>query len=89
MATVSPREALGYALSREMALLYGVVLAGYVSMIVGAWIGADWAMRGGGGGFVGQVLSAALFLGGVVAVLAGLIGIVYKVIADANAVASD
>lgn len=87
MATVSPREALGYALSREMAILYGVVLAGYVGMLLGAWIGTGWAVRGGGGGFVGQILSAVLFLGGVVAVLAGLVGIVYKVIADANAVA--
>lgn len=87
MATVGPREALGYALSREMALLYGVVLAGYIGMILGAWIGASWAMRGGGGGFVGQILSAVLFLGGLVAVLAGIIGLVYKVIADANAVA--
>lgn len=89
MPAVSPREALGYALSRGMAILYVVVIAGYVSMLLGAWIGADWALRGGGGGFVGQVLSATLFLGGLVAVLAGLIGIVYKVIADANTVAGD
>ena len=87
MAAVSPREALKYALSREMALLYAVVLAGYVAMILGGWFASSWALRGGGAGFVGQILAAALFLAGIVAVLGGLIGFVYKVIADANRVA--
>ena len=87
MATVRSREALAYALGREMAVLYGVVIAGYVGLILGAWFGATWALRGGGAGVFGQLLAAALFLGGFVAILAGLVGFVYKVIADANAVA--
>jgi hypothetical protein len=87
MATVRPREALAYALGREMAVLYAVVVGGYVGLILGAWFGANWALRGGGAGLVGQLLAAALFLGGFVAILAGLVGLVYKVIADANHVA--
>jgi hypothetical protein len=84
MATISARGALAYALDREMAVLYGVVLAGYVGLILGGWFGANWALRGGGAGFLGQLLAVALFLAGFVAVLGGLIGLVYKVIADAN-----
>ena len=76
-----------YALSREMAILYAVVLGGYVAMILGGWFAADWAARGGGAGFLGQLLAAGFFLVGFVAVLGGLIGFVYKVIADANDVA--
>ena len=87
MATVSATDALAYALSREMAVLYAVVVGGYVGLILGAWFGANWALRGGGAGLLGQLLAAALFLAGFVAVLGGLIGFVYKVIADANAVA--
>ncbi|WP_232688235.1 hypothetical protein [Halobacterium zhouii] len=87
METVTPREALAYALSREMAVLYVVVLGGYVAMLLGGWFAADWAVRGGGGGLVGQLLAAVFFLAGFTAVLGGLIGFVYKVIADANDVA--
>lgn len=87
MATVRSREALAYALSREMTALYAVVLGGYVAMLLGGWFAASWAVRGGGSGLVGQLLATAFFLVGFVAVLAGLIGFVYKVIADANDVA--
>lgn len=87
MATVRPNDALAYALGREMAILYGVVLAGYVAMLLGGWFAANWAVRGGGAGIVGQLLAAVFLLVGFVAVLGGLIGFVYKVIADANAVA--
>lgn len=87
MATVSPRDALGYALGREMAVLYAVVVGGWLGMILGSWSAADWALRGGGAGFLGQLVAAVLLLVGFVAVLGGLIGFVYKVIADANDVA--
>lgn len=87
MATVAPRDALKYGLSREMAILYGVVLAGYVAILLGGWFLAQWSIRGGGAGFIGQLLAAAFFLLGFVAVLGGLIGLVYKVIADANHIA--
>lgn len=87
MATVQPREALAYALSREMAILYAVVLAGYVAMLLGGFFSAQWAIRGGGAGIVGQLLAAIFFLLGFVAILGGLIGFVYKVIADANHIA--
>ncbi|WP_256287905.1 hypothetical protein [Halobellus inordinatus] len=89
MSTVSARDALQYALGREMAVLYAVVLAGYVALLLGGWFASNWAIRGGGAGFVGQLLAAVVFLVGFVAVLGGLIGLVYKVIADANDVARD
>lgn len=87
MGTVTPRDALGYALGREMAILYGVVLAGYVAMLLGAAFATGLAVRGGGGGLVGQVLAAVFLLGGFVAAFGGVVGFLYKVIADANAVA--
>lgn len=87
MATVTPREALTYALSRDMAILYAVVLAGYAATILGGLFATSWAVRGGGAGLIGKLLSAVFFIGGFVGVLGGLIGFVYKVIADANAVA--
>lgn len=87
MATVSTREALSYALSREMALLYAVVIAGYVGIILSGWFAANWAIRGGSAAIVGQLLAAVFFLIGFVAILGGLIGFVYKVIADANDIA--
>ncbi len=67
-----------------MLSLYGVVIIGYVAILVAAWFGTSWAVRGGGAGFIGRLLAATLLLFGVLAVLAGLIGFVYKVIADAN-----
>ena len=70
-----------------MAVLYAVVLAGYVALLLGGWFASNWAIRGGDAGFVGQLLAAIVFLVGFVAVLGGLIGFVYKVIADANDVA--
>lgn len=70
-----------------MAIPYGVVIGGYVALLFGAWFGAKWAARGGGAGLIGQLLAAALFLLGSLAILAGLIGFVYKIIADANHVA--
>lgn len=87
MTTVTPRDALAYALSREMAILYGVVLIGYITILLGGWFVAEWAIRGGGAGFIGQLLAGSSFLLGFVAVLGGLIGVIYKVIADANHVA--
>lgn len=87
MGAVTPRDALGYALGREMAILYGVVLAGYVAMVLGAGFATGLALRGGGGGLVGQILATVLFLAGFVAAFGGVVGFLYKVIADANAVA--
>ena len=87
MATVPPREAFAYALGRGMLTLYGVVVLGYLSLIVGAWLGASLGVRGGGAGLLGQFLGALFIVGGFVAVLGGLVALVYKVIADANAAA--
>lgn len=82
--SVPPREAFGYALSREMLTLYGVFVGGYVLLIIGTWFGFNWATRGGGGGLVGQLLAALLTLAGFVTILGAVIGFAYKVIADAN-----
>jgi uncharacterized membrane protein len=89
MTVVTAREALGYALGREMLLLYLVVLAGYVAILLGGWFASGWAVRGGGGGVVGQLLAAVCLLAGFVAVLGGLIGFIYGVIADTNAIARE
>ncbi|MFA1610379.1 hypothetical protein [Halobellus rubicundus] len=87
MATVSPREALGYALGREMILLYLVVGVGYLALLAGGWAGANWAVRGGGAGVLGRVVAVGLLLAGFVTVLGGVVGLVYKVVADATAAA--
>lgn len=87
MATVNSRDALAYALSRDMAILYAVVVVGYVAIILGGFFVSSGAIRGGGAGLVRQLLAAILFLVGFVGVLGGFIGIIYKVIADANDVA--
>lgn len=70
-----------------MLLLYLVVGAGYLAVLAGGWFGANWAVRGGGAGFLGRILAAVLLLVGFVTVLGGIVGLVYKVVADANAVA--
>lgn len=87
MATVPPRDAVAYALDREMLALYGVVLAGYVGLLAGAWLGVNWAVRGGGARGLGRALSVLLLVAGFAAIAAGLVGLVYEVIADANATA--
>ncbi|WP_144901976.1 hypothetical protein [Halobellus captivus] len=87
MTAITAKQALAYALGREMILLYAVVLVGYVATLLGGWFASGWALRGGGGGTVGQLLAAVFLLAGIVAALGGLVGVVYKVIADANEVA--
>lgn len=84
MATIQSREALQYALSREMAILYGVVLAGYVSSLFGGWFAVRRVVWVGGLRFLAQILAPILLALGFVAILAGLIGIGYKVIGDAT-----
>lgn len=87
MATVSSREAIAYAFSRDMAILYGFVLAGYVAIFVGSFLATSGAIRGGGAGFIRELLAIILIIAGFVGVLGGVIGFVYKIIADANDVA--
>lgn len=86
MSVVTPRDALGYALSRELFALYCVVVLGYLAVALGAWVGLEWAWRCGGAGAVGQLLGLALSAAGFLAVLGAVVGLLYKVIADANAV---
>ena len=70
-----------------MAMLYAVVLVGYVAILLVGLSASRWAVREGMAGVVGQLMAGILLLAGTVAVLAGLIAFVYKVIADANSVA--
>lgn len=84
MSAVTPREALSYALSKDMIVLYATVIVGYIALGVGGGLASTWALRGGLAGVIGQLMTAVLFLGGFVAVLGGLIAFIYKVIADAN-----
>jgi hypothetical protein len=53
-------------------------------VLAGTWVASGLALRGGGGEFVGSVLAAAFIAGGFVIGLGGLVGLVYKVVADAN-----
>lgn len=66
-----------------MAILYVVILAGYIVNLVGSWF---YVRRfvGGGAGVLARLLAVVLFALGSVAILIGLIGIGYKVIADAT-----
>ncbi len=84
MSPIQSRTALRYALSREMAILYGVVLVGYVVTLFGGWFAVRRVIWGGGFRFVAEILTPALFAIGFVIILAGLIGIAYKLIADAT-----
>lgn len=62
---------MAYALDRETLVLYGVVLAGYVGLLAGAWFGVHWAVRGGGAGGIGRALSVGFLVAGFAAVVAG------------------
>ena len=78
MASVSGRIALKYSLS----LMGWILIIG----VLGAGIsGVGFVLAGGGFGVVGRLLGGlAVFTGGLI-IIAGLMGMLYKVIADATA----
>jgi hypothetical protein len=65
---------------------YGIGLLGWVSTVVlvgGGVGGVGWIVAGSGVGTAGRLLGGLLFLVGIVVVLSGMMGVLYKVIADA------
>jgi uncharacterized membrane protein len=82
--TLEAREALEYALSKDMLHLYGVILSGYIALIVAGWFGTNWAVLGGTAGIIGQLLTALLFLGGFATAFTGLVAFIYKLVSDAT-----
>jgi hypothetical protein len=88
MEPISTPEALRYAISGQMAGLYAVIIVGWLALTAGLGYAYDLAVAGGGAGVVGSVLALVLGVGGLIAVYAGGIGLIYKVIADANATAA-
>lgn len=89
MTSVTSREALSYALSRDMVVLYATVVLGYITMAIGGGLASGWAVRGGLSGLIGLLLAMVFFFGGFLTVLGGLIAFIYKVIADANKAAQE
>ncbi len=85
MASVTAADAVRYAIGTEMAGLYAIIIVGWLALTAGLSFAWDLAVAGGGAGVVGSVLAVVLGVGGLIAVYAGGIGLVYKVIADANA----
>lgn len=84
MPNVEAKEAIKYAFSSEMLKLYGLILAADVALIIGLFLRSTWAARGGTSGLIGQVLGIILLLIGLLAGVAGLVGLIYKIIADAT-----
>jgi hypothetical protein len=84
MAVVTAREALRYAISREMALLYAVVIVG--ALLIGLGVGTLPRPRRGGNLFLlFDILEVLLVVGGTVLVYGGFVAIAYKLVADAHA----
>lgn len=66
---------------------YGIGLIGWVFIIglVGAGVGGiGFVVTGGGTGMIGRLIGALLFMAGGLIVAAGMLGLLYKAVADAN-----
>lgn len=83
MEVVTAREALRYVVSREMALLYAVVIVGVLALGLG--VEAFLLGRGSNLFLLADVLQTLFLVVGTVLVYGGTIGIIYKIIADAHA----
>lgn len=76
MALVSGREGIEY----------GIGLLGWVSVVIlsgGGIGGVGWIIAGSGVGMTGRLFGGLVFLSGGIVVLAGMMGILYKVVSDA------
>jgi hypothetical protein len=83
MAVVTAREALRYVVSREMALLYAVVIVG--TLCLGLGVEAFRLGRGSNLFLLADVLRTLFLVVGTVLVYGGTIGLLYKLVADAHA----
>lgn len=82
MHTTSARDALSYAISQELARIYAVIIAGWILTTLGLDIRAF--MRSP----LELLVAYPLLLVGVIALYGGTIALLFKIIADANAVAA-
>jgi hypothetical protein len=83
MAVVTAREALRYVVSREMAVLYAVVIVG--SLLLGLGVRPFFLGPRSNLFLVADLLRVLFVVAGTVLVYGGLIAILYKLVADANA----
>lgn len=83
MHSVSAREALQYALSQQLARVYAVIIAGWILLSLG--LQAQRALWG----VLEYLVAYPLLFAGVVALYGGTIALLFKLVADANAVAAE
>ncbi|USZ68452.1 hypothetical protein NGM10_01625 [Halorussus salilacus] len=76
MSDISAREALRYATDDEMLKLYGVLVGGWSAMAVGEFVARTSVQAGV------RFLALAGVVAGALAVLAGVVAIAYKVLAE-------
>ena len=82
MHSISARDALSYAISQQLARLYAVILAGWILVTLG--LEAQSALFG----ILELLVVYPLLLAGVVALYGGTIALLFKIVTDANAVAT-
>jgi len=84
MARIKAREALKYAFSKEMLKIYSTLLLADLILIAGLLVNANWTIRGGTSGLIGQVTGGLLLIAGFLIGIGGIVAFLYKLIADAN-----
>ena len=75
-SSVSARDALDYATRDEMLKLYGVLVAGWVGMLVGQ------SVTGIPANLFAELVGLLVLLAGVLAFLVGLVAIVHKLLVE-------
>ena len=81
MHSISARDALSYAISQQLARLYAVILTGWILVTLG--LEAQSALYGP----LEFLVAYPLLLAGV-ALYGGTIALLFKIVTDANAVAT-
>lgn len=81
MHSVSARDALQYAISQQLARVYAVIITGWILISIG--VRAEAAIHSP----IEYVVAYPLMLAGVIALYGGTIALLFKIVADANAVA--
>lgn len=82
MHSITARDALSYAISQQLARLYAVIIAGWILVSLGLQV------QTGLSGVLEVIVAYPLLLAGVVALYGGTIALLFKIVTDANAVAT-